>query len=76
MNGIFKGLGSTFAKVVSQPNKRDFMVIGLGTGFFFMGIMTWSGLSEETLKNDSVYARRYFGKYRQYNLEQHGDKHH
>mmetsp|Transcript_7850 Transcript_7850/g.9446 ORF Transcript_7850/g.9446 Transcript_7850/m.9446 type:complete len:81 (-) Transcript_7850:194-436(-) len=69
MSGIFKGLGSTCAKVLASADKRDFMVIGLGTGAFACGIMSWSSLKDDFMKDESPYARRYFGKYRQYNLE-------
>jgi hypothetical protein len=41
----------------------DLMVVGVGVSWFLLGARTYLGLTEESL-TESVYARRYIGKYR------------
>eukprot|EP00515_Schizochytrium_aggregatum_P006685 CAMPEP_0202070582 /NCGR_PEP_ID=MMETSP0964-20121228/1255_1 /ASSEMBLY_ACC=CAM_ASM_000500 /TAXON_ID=4773 /ORGANISM="Schizochytrium aggregatum, Strain ATCC28209" /LENGTH=877 /DNA_ID=CAMNT_0048637465 /DNA_START=89 /DNA_END=2719 /DNA_ORIENTATION=+ len=69
MSNVFKGVGSTLGQIAkSEPGKT--FLIGGTTSMAVLGLGLWSSLSEDTLKNESVYARRYIAKYRKYNIEQ------
>jgi len=78
MSNVFKGVGSTLGQIAkSEPGKT--FLIGGTTSMAVLGLGLWSSLSEDTLKNESVYARRYIAKYRKYNIEQAaaaGEHHH
>mmetsp|Transcript_6303 Transcript_6303/g.9959 ORF Transcript_6303/g.9959 Transcript_6303/m.9959 type:complete len:85 (+) Transcript_6303:58-312(+) len=75
MATAFKGLGAEFSKqVVRAPTGQNFIIGGGGAGVLLTMYLTAS-IPEDTLKNDSPYARRYLRKYREYNAEQVAKEH-
>ncbi|GBG27949.1 Hypothetical Protein FCC1311_041722 [Hondaea fermentalgiana] len=68
-NHVFKNAGSGLMKAASTEGGKSFMVVG-GVAGMLLGIECWLSLSEDYLKTESTYARRYIGRIRKYHLEQ------
>eukprot|EP00612_Vaucheria_litorea_P001314 CAMPEP_0171457006 /NCGR_PEP_ID=MMETSP0945-20130129/3261_1 /TAXON_ID=109269 /ORGANISM="Vaucheria litorea, Strain CCMP2940" /LENGTH=75 /DNA_ID=CAMNT_0011982535 /DNA_START=76 /DNA_END=300 /DNA_ORIENTATION=+ len=64
----FAGFGANAAKLVRTDAGKAFIVAG-GLSALGLGLSLWASVDENGLK-ESVYAGRYFSKYRKYHKEQ------
>eukprot|EP00924_Labyrinthula_sp_SR-Ha-C_P009204 maker-scaffold_2-snap-gene-16.36-mRNA-1 protein AED:0.00 eAED:0.00 QI:119/1/1/1/1/1/2/122/71 len=67
---------NAFKNLLSNEVSRDFIVIGMGTGAFVLGVLPAMGLSKEYRVNDSPFSRRYIGKYKRAAKEKFGEAAH
>mmetsp|Transcript_9955 Transcript_9955/g.19548 ORF Transcript_9955/g.19548 Transcript_9955/m.19548 type:complete len:80 (+) Transcript_9955:213-452(+) len=73
-NKIFANVGPTLKAAASTEGGKCFMVVG-GAAGMLLGLQSYFSLSEDYLKTESTYARRYIGRIRKYHLEQAKEHH-
>ena len=63
MFGVFRGLGKPMSETVMRTPMLDFMIVGSSAAFLALGVKIGLGVSDDYMRTESTFARRYLPKY-------------